>query len=325
LERAPELDAVSCYASFFEDELSLEPVDYVVPYNLDPVLITLENRAGVASSMFRRTVFDSLSYDEWLWSFEDWSFWWSLAASGRRGAVIPEVLFHYRRRPGSMVKGVNPGSWARLMEHIADGHADLLRANAVEVYGLTMSSFVATRAELAAERSATRGDASAAQAEAYYREVVALRSGRTATAMGALRRLAARARRPLRPATFDVEVRPAVGDRAEIWCCGARVAGSGVYVPGRPVAGWDERPVDHPLLQRALVSTTPGARLRFRAPGDRLGLCFLTHAYTTAVEIVVGARVVRVDLASPDRVAYVELSVARDGTVDVGPSVAALG
>lgn len=146
--RAPELSAVSCYVSFFEDESTLAPVDYVVPYELDPVLVTLENRAGVASSMFRRAVFDSLRYDELAWAFEDWSLWWSLAAAGAESAVIPEILFHYRRRPGSMVRTVSNEAWARLLEHVADEHAGALAANAVDVYTLVMSSFVAARAEL---------------------------------------------------------------------------------------------------------------------------------------------------------------------------------
>ena len=72
LRRAPHLDAVSCYTKFFEDESTREPVDWVIPYDLDPVLLALENRAGVASSMFRRSLFDEVRYDERLWSFEDW-------------------------------------------------------------------------------------------------------------------------------------------------------------------------------------------------------------------------------------------------------------
>jgi glycosyltransferase involved in cell wall biosynthesis/MoaA/NifB/PqqE/SkfB family radical SAM enzyme len=33
---------------------------------------------------------------------EDWDLWISLVEKGFRGTIIPEVLFHYRRRPGSM-------------------------------------------------------------------------------------------------------------------------------------------------------------------------------------------------------------------------------
>jgi glycosyltransferase involved in cell wall biosynthesis len=33
---------------------------------------------------------------------EDWDLWLTLLERGHRGVIIPEVLFHYRRRPGSM-------------------------------------------------------------------------------------------------------------------------------------------------------------------------------------------------------------------------------
>lgn len=33
---------------------------------------------------------------------EDWDFWLTLLERGYAGTIIPEVLFHYRRRPGSM-------------------------------------------------------------------------------------------------------------------------------------------------------------------------------------------------------------------------------
>ena len=33
---------------------------------------------------------------------EDWDLWLTLVERGYRGVILPEVLFNYRRRPGSM-------------------------------------------------------------------------------------------------------------------------------------------------------------------------------------------------------------------------------
>ena len=40
---------------------------------------------------------------------EDWDFWLTLLERGYRGTIIPEVLFHYRRRPGSMSRVMMQG------------------------------------------------------------------------------------------------------------------------------------------------------------------------------------------------------------------------
>ncbi len=40
---------------------------------------------------------------------EDWDLWLTLLERGHRGTIIPEVLFHYRRRPGSMSRVMMQG------------------------------------------------------------------------------------------------------------------------------------------------------------------------------------------------------------------------
>ena len=57
--------AVSCFTAYFDDgKPPTRATDYIIPHDLHPLLILLENRAGVASSVFRREVFDRFHYNE---------------------------------------------------------------------------------------------------------------------------------------------------------------------------------------------------------------------------------------------------------------------
>ena len=104
LQRNPSLTAVNSYVNFFKDgESHTEYIDYVIPYDLIPELIFIENRAGVATSLFRKSIYNTIRYDEKLTSYEDWDFWWQCVKSGFKVEVIPKILFHYRRRADSMI------------------------------------------------------------------------------------------------------------------------------------------------------------------------------------------------------------------------------
>ncbi|WP_162141536.1 glycosyltransferase [Desulfoscipio gibsoniae] len=128
LENNPDLAAVSCYVNFFNDgEEPTSIIDYVIPYDLNEVMITCENRAGVATSLFRKDIFSFISYDESLFSYEDWDLWWSLAEKNYQVEVMPEILFHYRRRKASMVNTIGRSNHAYLLTKIAQKHPDLLK------------------------------------------------------------------------------------------------------------------------------------------------------------------------------------------------------
>ena len=135
LEHNPDLIAVSCYVNFFEDGQKPESIfDYVIPYDLNPLLITRENRAGVASSLFKKEIFELVTYDETLFSYEDWDFWWTLAEKGYAAEVMPEILFHYRRRSSSMVNTIGRSNHAYLMIKIGQKHRDLLASICIKNY-----------------------------------------------------------------------------------------------------------------------------------------------------------------------------------------------
>jgi glycosyltransferase involved in cell wall biosynthesis len=65
---------------------------------------------------------------------EDWDLWLTLVERGYRGVILPEVLFNYRRRPGSMstVCWHGPGHLP-LAEYRVGKHSDSYRAHLLEV------------------------------------------------------------------------------------------------------------------------------------------------------------------------------------------------
>lgn len=128
LERNPELVAVSCLVSYFADGQSPDTViDYVIAYDLDPLLITLENRAGVAGSVFRRSVLSQIGYSENLKAYEDWDLWWSLAERGAMAEVLPRVLYRYRRRQMGLFQQVGVKRHTELLAQIEARHPSLLQ------------------------------------------------------------------------------------------------------------------------------------------------------------------------------------------------------
>jgi glycosyltransferase involved in cell wall biosynthesis len=104
LEKNPSLTAVNSFVNFFLDGTRPdETIDYVIPYDLVYPLILIENRAGVACSVFRAEIFKKISYNEELKSYEDWELWWKFSNLNLEVETLPVILYHYRRRADSMV------------------------------------------------------------------------------------------------------------------------------------------------------------------------------------------------------------------------------
>jgi glycosyltransferase involved in cell wall biosynthesis len=65
---------------------------------------------------------------------EDWDLWISLVERGYRGTIVPEVLFQYRRRPGSMYAACHRGEVReRLLHALIDKHRASYLAHAREI------------------------------------------------------------------------------------------------------------------------------------------------------------------------------------------------
>jgi glycosyltransferase involved in cell wall biosynthesis len=74
------------------------------PQRCDLPTLLWENTVLTAALVRRAAVVDIGGYDTGMpeQGDEDWDLWLRLAASGHRGTILPEVLFDYRRREGSM-------------------------------------------------------------------------------------------------------------------------------------------------------------------------------------------------------------------------------
>jgi glycosyltransferase involved in cell wall biosynthesis len=66
--------------------------------------------------------------------YEDWDLWVSLVERGYQGVIIPEVLFYYRRRPGSMSETCCHGEvHLSLMRYMIAKHESSYRKHLVEL------------------------------------------------------------------------------------------------------------------------------------------------------------------------------------------------
>jgi hypothetical protein len=121
LEERREFDVVVPSAGYFLDDASLAErrfCDYALFLGDAPSFGLVANRMSCATSLMRRSLFDEFSYDETLTSYEDWELYLRLVHSGRRFLVTNEIHFHYRKRPGSMVTGVDPERHVGLVSRI---------------------------------------------------------------------------------------------------------------------------------------------------------------------------------------------------------------
>lgn len=105
LDRRPDLSFVGCIAAIFRDGRAPESArEWIIPYDPDAALLLYENGAGTAACVFRRGVFEEHQYDPTLPAYEDWDLQLALARAGVKGESMPEVLFYYRARRGSLVR-----------------------------------------------------------------------------------------------------------------------------------------------------------------------------------------------------------------------------
>ena len=125
VRRHPSLAYVTTLVKTFVEDPET-PSGVYLPWGLEKDALALTNVASTCTALLsRKAVEDAGGYDEWLTSFEDWDLYCTLAEQGHQGAVIPEFLFYYRQREGSLVRTeVVERRWA-LMSHLIAKHPRL--------------------------------------------------------------------------------------------------------------------------------------------------------------------------------------------------------
>lgn len=99
-----------------------------------PALLARNTVNGAA--LVRREAFEAVGgYDEAMRSgCEDWDFWLRLVERGFSGAIIPEVMFYYRRSASSMSRVMSSGdAYAGVLRTLVGKHDPAYREHLVEV------------------------------------------------------------------------------------------------------------------------------------------------------------------------------------------------
>jgi glycosyltransferase involved in cell wall biosynthesis len=315
LNRLPDVSAVSCFVSYFADGRAPEEIiDYVIPYDLHPLLIALENRAGVACSIFRREVFDRFQYNENLISYEDWNLWWTMAEAGCRVETMPVILYRYRRRTTSMFNETAIPRHVFVMNRMADDHPKFLAQHGAEIFRMYTFKMNELRQENARLRASPSGQMDLL-ARRLYRELRTIRGSMSFQFSQRLRGLLRGpfpmmfpARKEASPATghnLTIEVLEDKNARSlgqEVWLGGLRLDESSIYLltPFRQHGKWVLKTIEHPFLDQVYLAVSPGHSLHTRVNGENFGLIFLNHPWSGQVRLVVDNQRQIFDLYAPE-------------------------
>jgi glycosyltransferase involved in cell wall biosynthesis len=131
LDRDPSISFVSNWLEAFDDEQWLWKQE-----RCDLPALLAEDTVMTAALVRREAVVEVGGYDEGMPApgDEDWDLWIRLVEAGHRGTVIPEVLFFYRRRAGSMSTDCVSGeTHLGLVRYLLDKHRQSYRTHLLDV------------------------------------------------------------------------------------------------------------------------------------------------------------------------------------------------
>jgi len=138
LDADPALAFVSCWLRGFGGEPWVWRQD-----RCDLATLLAECTVCTAALVRRALVLECGGYDTAMPTpgDEDWDLWISLVERGHRGVILPEVLFQYRQRPGSMSTALRGETHVRVMEYLIRKHEaayrrhlpDVLRRKAIDL------------------------------------------------------------------------------------------------------------------------------------------------------------------------------------------------
>ena len=144
LDDAEDVGFVSCYYETFDCDHAVYRYDHC----RFPELLVQNEAVGV--SVFRKDAWRKVGgYCTALKAMQDWDFWIGIVEQGYRGEVIPEILFEYRARIGSMYTVTRqPENYSAIAGQIFERHQDSYRSYLLDVLRLKTRQF----AELVAFR-----------------------------------------------------------------------------------------------------------------------------------------------------------------------------
>jgi len=137
LDESEDVGFVSCYYETFDADHSVYRYDHC----RFPDLLVQNEAVGV--SVFRKEAWRKVGgYFTGLKAMQDWDFWIGILEQGYRGEVIPEILFEYRARIGSMYTVTRqPENYTAIAGQIYQRHQDSYRRYFLDVLGLKTRQF----------------------------------------------------------------------------------------------------------------------------------------------------------------------------------------
>jgi len=124
-EKDSNIKMVTCYARWFWNNIDFQ-IFKPAGGGLKNFLLT---NSSLSTIFFKKNWREVGGYDEMMVNgFEDWEFYIRLHHNGGRTVVIPEVLFHYRKKKESRTSIANENKY-ELLEYIYIKHADLYKEN----------------------------------------------------------------------------------------------------------------------------------------------------------------------------------------------------
>ena len=123
---------VGCWANDFEDE-SGRTLRYWPTYNAEPMPNIFINNTNCQSLVYRTVLYSkSGQHDPALKMYlDDWDGMLGMLEGGYFGVMLPEPLFNYRQRKGSIFSS-GRGAWGVNYSYIVNKRGDLYRRNAQE-------------------------------------------------------------------------------------------------------------------------------------------------------------------------------------------------
>jgi glycosyltransferase involved in cell wall biosynthesis len=123
-----------CWTKYFDHSEKIWPA-----FMPESPIILCHNTTSSSSLVHKRKTFLKHGKNDSGMTFqglEDYESIISLMATGCNGVVLPEVLFHYRVRPDSIIRDISKTKKLLLYQYIADKHKEFYATFAAEVFGL---------------------------------------------------------------------------------------------------------------------------------------------------------------------------------------------
>lgn len=133
LEKYANVFFVGCWVRYFENSTALYPT-----YNPQPPYLLVHNPVNSSGLVYERAAFLKGGQNDKTvdYGLEDYESVVAMVSVGYNGVIIPEVHFHYRVRPDSMIRKIRTEKWLYSYKYITDKHASYYAKYAAPVMHL---------------------------------------------------------------------------------------------------------------------------------------------------------------------------------------------